>query len=74
MTGEDARDDVELGKRAWPRSEKVGVLGDGKSDDGEAARETGEDIFASFLRRNSTSPGNFNGISSRMFVGVPMNY
>lgn len=33
MTGDEASDEVELGKRAWPRNEKVGVTGEGISGD-----------------------------------------
>lgn len=33
MIGDDASDEVELGNRACPRSENVGVVGDGISAD-----------------------------------------
>lgn len=31
--GDDASEELELGKREWPRKEKVGVVGDGMSAD-----------------------------------------
>lgn len=51
--GEDASEDVELGNRAWPRSEKVGVLGEGRSDAGDTV-EIGDDTGASSLFLAST--------------------
>ncbi len=33
IVGEDAREELELEKRIWPRSEKVGVTGEWLSDD-----------------------------------------
>lgn len=68
MTGDDASEDVELGNRAWPRSEKVGVLGEGKSDAGDDCdmTEMGEDIANSSFCRALTICGNCNGLNSRM--------
>lgn len=31
--GEEAREELELGKREWPRKENVGVVGEGMSAD-----------------------------------------
>ncbi len=33
ITGDEAGEDVELGKRPWPRNENVGVTGDGKLEE-----------------------------------------
>ena len=76
--GDDAREEVELGKRECPRRENVGVVGEGPSaedvDDVERCRpcpigaDSGESIAissVSFLRA-STSCGSLNGLSSRM--------
>ena len=47
-TGDDEREEFELGNRAWPRSEKVGVHGDCESEMNDCdATEIGEDMFAS---------------------------
>lgn len=33
MMGDDASEELELGSREWPRTEKVGVVGEGISAD-----------------------------------------
>ena len=67
-TGDDAREELELGKRPWPRSEKVGVVGDGRSDtcDDCDTTEVGDDMPASSFFLASTICGSLNGLKSRM--------
>lgn len=54
-TGDEARDDVELGNRVWPRREKVGVTGDGRSveDVAEVYCDLGDMLVSSFFRASS---------------------
>ena len=82
MVGEEASDEFELDNREWLRAEKVGVTGDGASDeveDREGQRAcpsdaTSEDTHAadsfSFFFLASTIPGSRRGRSSRISARV----
>ena len=77
--GLEASDELELGKRVWPRAENVGDVGDGKSDDIDdcefrgacpMAVESGESRWSSsscFLAA-STRLGNCRSINPRGIV------
>lgn len=55
ITGDEVRDDVELGKRVWPRREKVGVTGDGRSVEDVAGVycDLGDILVSSFFRASN---------------------
>ena len=55
MTGDEASEDVELGNRVWPRREKVGVTGDGRSveDVADACCDRGDILVSSFFRASN---------------------
>lgn len=81
--GDEASEEVELGKREWPRNENVGVTGDGQSEDVDdcdkcnalgRAIDSGDSILPSessfFLA--STNCGNLSCRSSRMIIPISL--
>lgn len=76
VAGVDSNDEVELEHRKWPRVEKVGVTGDGASDEHESreydrygASSPASLCASSLFLLSSTSKGNRNGLNlGDMFI------